>query len=120
MQLAPNGNEAPARQGFSVRIHDARDFAAYRSQVAALNGGVNIDHAPNVIVVDYFHFVCPFDGSDIRENFRPSGGRRVQRSVLEVFQGLNRILRSLGHQVVADAVLEIQKKHRRDLEAAAE
>ena len=120
MQLAPNGNEAPARQGFSVGIHDARDLPAHRSQVAALDGGINIDHAPDVVMRDYFHLVRPFDGSDVRENFRAPGGRRIKRSVLEVFQGLNRILRSLGHQVVADAVLEIQKKHRRDLEAAAE
>src|SRR5260370_40747644 len=119
-QLAPNGNEAAARQGLSVGIDNARYLAAYRTQVSALDGGINIDHAPDVVMRDYFHLVRPFDGSDVRENFRAPGGRRSKRSVLEVFQGLNRILWSLSHQVVADAVLGIQKKHRRDLEAAAE
>jgi hypothetical protein len=85
-----------------------------------LNGAVNIDHAPDVIVVDHFHLIRPFDRSDVRENFRVRGGRRIEWGVLKVLQGLNRILRSLGHQVVADPVLEIQKKHRGDLEAAVE
>src|SRR5205807_10280445 len=98
----------------------ARGLTAQRTQGAAVDGSVNIDHAPDGVMRDYFHLVRPVDGSYIRENFRAPGGRRIKRSVLEVFQGLNRILRSLGHQVVADAVLEIQKKHRRDLEAAAE
>src|SRR6267143_3237350 len=120
LQLAPDGDEAAARQGLSVGIHNARDLAAHRTQVAALNGGVNIDHATNVVMRDYFHFVRPIDGSDVRENLRAPGGRCIEWSVLEVLQGLNRILRSLGHQVVADAVLEIQEKHRGDLEAAAE
>jgi len=60
-------------------------------------------------VIDYFHLVRPLDGSDIRENLRAPGGRRIEWSALEVLKGLNRILRSLGHQVVADAVLEIQE-----------
>ncbi len=120
MQLASNGDEAAARQGFSVGIHDARDLATSRSQVAALNGGVNIDHAPDVVVVDHLHFVRPPDGSDVRENFRARGGSRIEWGVLEVLQGLHRILRSLGYQVVADPVLVIQKKHRGNLKAAAE
>src|SRR6266481_5598749 len=120
LQLAPNGNEAPARQGLSVGIHNASDLTAHRSQVAALGGSVNIDDAPDVVMRDYFHLVRSLDGSDIRENFRARGSCRIERSVLKVFQGLNRILRSLSDQVVAHAVLPIQKEHRRDLEAAAE
>src|SRR5258707_1607026 len=99
---------------------DPRDTPPHRSQVAALNGGVNIHHATNVVMRDYFHFVRPIDGSDVRENLRARGGRCIEWSVLEVLQGLNRVLRSLGNQVVTDAVLEIQAEHRRDLAAAAE
>src|SRR5580692_3061457 len=69
---------------------------------------------------DHFHFSRPFDGSDVRENLRARSSRGIDWSVLEVFEGLNRVLRSLGHQVVADAIIEIEEKHGRDLEAAAE
>src|SRR4029077_4209744 len=104
LQLTPNGDEAAARQGCTIGIDDARDIAAHCSQVAPVNCGVNIDHAPDVVVVDHFHFVCALDGSDVRENFRARCGRRIEWGVLEVLQRLHRILRSLGNQVVADPV----------------
>jgi len=76
LQLAPNSHEAAARQGLAIGIHNARNLAAHRAQVAALDGGVNIDHASNVVMRDYFHLVRTFDGSDIRENFRARGSCR--------------------------------------------
>src|ERR1700745_2624671 len=57
LQLALNGYEAAARQGLSVGIYDACDLAANRSQVAALNVGVDIDYATNVVMRDHFHLV---------------------------------------------------------------
>jgi len=32
-------------------------LAAHRTQVSALDGGVNIDNAPDVVVRDYLHLV---------------------------------------------------------------
>src|SRR5580700_173731 len=88
LQLAPDGDEAAARQGLSVGIYNACDLATHRSQVAALDSGVNIDDATDVVMRDHFHLVRPFDGSDVRENFRARGSPRIERSVLKVFQGL--------------------------------
>jgi hypothetical protein len=120
LQLAANGNEAAARQRLSVGIYNPRHLAAHRSQITPLDGGVNIDHTTNVVMRHYLHLVRTFDGSNIRENFRVHGGRSIERGVLEVFEGLNRILWSLGHEVVAHTVLPIQKEHWRNLEAATE
>src|SRR5258708_26946363 len=103
-----------------MSIHNGSGPTADRSQGASLGGSVNIEDAADVVMRDHFHLVRSLDGSDIRENFRARGSCRIERSVLKVFQGLNRILRSLSDQVVAHAVLPIQKEHRRDLEAAAE
>src|ERR1700688_3315043 len=69
---------------------------------------------------DHFHLIRTGDGSDIRENFWARGGRGIERSVLEVLQRLNRILRSLSYQVVAHTVIPIQEEHRGDLETTAE
>ena len=89
LHLALNGHEAAAWQGFSIGIYNARDLAAHRSQVAALDIAVNIDHATDVVMGDDLHLVCPPDGSDVRENLRVRGGRCIEWSILQVFQGLN-------------------------------
>src|SRR5260370_6774948 len=120
LQLTLNGNEAAARQGLSVGIYNARDLAAHGSQVAALDIGVDIDDAPDVVMIDDLHLVRTCNGSDIRENLGARRSRSIERSVLEVFERLNRILWSLGNQIVAHTVLPIQKEHWRDLETAAE
>src|ERR1700722_758005 len=74
LQLALNGHEAAARQGLSIRIYDVRDLAANRSQIAALDGCVDIDHTPNVVVVNHFHLVRAFDRGNIRQNCRMHSG----------------------------------------------
>src|SRR5258707_11507329 len=55
LQLALNGYEAATRQGLSVGIYNACDLAAHCSQVAALNGGVDIDYATDVVMRHHFH-----------------------------------------------------------------
>ena len=101
-------------------INDARHVASDRSQVAVLHDGVNVHHAPDVVVIDHFHLVGALDGRDIRQYRWSVRGGGIDRCILKIAKRLNVVLRRLSYQVVAHAVLPVQEEHWRNLEASAQ
>src|SRR5258706_4230408 len=119
-ELAANADEAAARERGSVGGDDAIDVAADGAEVAVLHVGVDIEDAANVVVIDGFHFAGAVDGSDVGEDERACRTGGGDGNVLQVLQRLDGVLRSLGDEVVAGAVLIVQEKNGGYLEAAAE
>ena len=69
---------------------------------------------------EHLRLLAAGHGGDVREDARTRHGRRTHGRVLQILQGLNAVLRSLGNEVIVDAVLPIQKESRCSLEAAAQ
>src|SRR4029453_7993847 len=89
-------------------------------EVTVLHGAVDVHHAPGVVVRDDGHAARALDGGHVAQNLGPGRGVPADRNILQVLEGLDRILRSLGDQAVVHPVLPVEELHGGDLIAPAE
>ena len=121
LDLSANHHFRAARQVLAAVVDDLLDVVGHAAQIAPLHRSVNIDDRLNVVVRDQRHSrrrAGWLPASPELPDLRRSGPGN--RDVLKVLQRIQPVLRRLGRDGIAHAILGIQPVGRRSLETAAE
>ena len=114
LDLSAHAHEAvPRGRDFSLSRHNFIDVSADRTKIAALHVAVDIERAADVVVMSPPAFHCC--ALIVATSARISGCFAVGDEIgifCRSVQMTDLILRRLRHDVVVDAVLPVQKKHR--------
>ena len=109
-----------ARQFLAAVVNDLLDVVSHAAQIASLHRSVNVDDRLYVVMRDQRHPRAPADGRQRAQNRRTRPARPGNRDVLQVLQRIHAVLRRLGRDGIAHAILGVKPVRRRSLETAAE
>src|SRR5690242_9112514 len=119
--LAANNDVAAARKLALNRGDTFFHRVGDRAEVAAVNGGINVDHGLDSIVRDFGGAGGGSRGDEIPKNLRIRAGNAAADSgVLKCGKRIHAVLRGLNGDLVADAVFWIEPKRGGGLKAGTQ
>src|ERR1700754_2337615 len=103
------------------------DIPAYGAEIAVLYVAVDIDYAPDVVLIDDGHLVAALYPCEISEDLRRgrrvcgwASGGAINGDIVEVLHGGHLVLRRLSDDVVVHVILPVEEEHWRELKASTE